>query len=151
MQRLSITIGLVLLSAFGSACRDHARSADAIPADVPGSYVYAANGSLLKKVPWQFAATLDLKPDGTYTLALDKTMNGEKDSTERTGGTYTVSGDKVFIKGVEKGHKREPEHALLIRSDSLVGEIGWKVHLVLRSLGAPDPVFVKRTASYTSK
>jgi len=32
----------------------------------------------------------------------------------------------------------------VIRPDSLLGEIGWKDHLVLRGMGIPDPVFVKR-------
>ena len=150
MSRLSILLGLVVLSALGAACRQTPKS-DPIPAGVPGSYVYAAEGVTLKKLQWQFAATLDLEPDGTFVIALDKTLNGKKDTTARTTGTYTVSGDKLWLRGREEGKGREEQHALVIRPDSLMGEIGWKTHLVLRGLGAPDPVFVRRSAAYGAK
>ena len=149
MPRHSILFGLVLVSALVGGCRE-APAGDAIPTGVPGSYVYAAEGAALKKLEWQFAATLDLKADGTFVLALDKTLNGEKDSTAHSSGTYTVSGDKVWLRGREEGRGRHEQHALLIKPDSLIGEIGWKTHLILRGLGAPDPVFVKRTASLSA-
>lgn len=150
MLRRSILVGLILAPAIGAACRETPK-ADPIPDNVPGTYVYAGEGTTLKKLQWQFAAILDLKPDGTFALALDKTLNGEKDSTERTTGTYTVTGDKVWIVGREEGKRRDEQHGLLIRPDSLIGEVGWTTHLILRGLGAPDPVFVKRGASYTAR
>jgi len=141
----SMSASLALL-AVGAACRDTPKS-DPIPPSVPGSYVYAAKGATLNKLQWQFAATLDLKPDGTFVIALDKTMNGKADSTERTNGTYSVSDGKVWLRGREEGKSREEHHALLIRPDSLIGEIGWKTQLVLKGLGAPDPVFLRRNVS----
>jgi hypothetical protein len=125
-----------------AACSETPKS-DPIPDRVPGSYVYAAKGTTLKKLQWQFAATLELSPDGTFVLALDKTMNGSKDSTEHTSGTYTVSDNKVWLRGSERD---DEQRALVIRPDSLIGEIGWTTHIVLRGFGAPDPVFVRQTA-----
>lgn len=145
MLRLSIPARLLLVSVLGAACRETPKS-DPIPDRVPGSYVYAGKGTTLKKLQWQFAATLQLNRDGTFVLALDKTLNGKKDSTEHTRGTYTVSDDKVWLRGREEGKSRDEQHALVIRPDSLVGEIGWTTHIILRGFGAPDPVFVRQTA-----
>ena len=146
MSRRSALVALVILSSTVAACRN-APESDPIPAALPGSYVYAATGTTLKKIPWQFAAKLELARDGTFQLTLDKTVNGAKDPTETTRGTYIVSGDKVWITGVEGGRENRERHALVIKADSLVGEIGWTAHLVLRGLGAPDPVFVKQIAT----
>ena len=74
-------------------------------------------------------------------------MDGAKDPTETTKGTYIVSADKVWIAGVEGGRETRDRHALVIKADSLIGEIGWTTHIVLRGLGAPDPVFVKQGAT----
>ena len=150
MLRRSIQIGLILVPVFGAGCREAPRS-DGIPETVPGSYVYAAEGSTLKKLNWSFAAALDLKPDGTFALALDKSMAGERDTTEHTSGTYTVSGDKVWLRSPEDDRGRRKQFPLVMRGDSLIGDIGWKTHLILRGLGAPDPVFVRRNASYGAK
>ncbi|HWL39025.1 MAG TPA: hypothetical protein VNO75_02220 [Gemmatimonadaceae bacterium] len=116
-----------------------------IPEAVPGTYAYDAAGSALGKA-WQIGASLNLKPDGTFELTLDKMVGGEKEPTERTSGTYTVSGDKVWVTESKDagGIRARGSHSLVIRPDSLVGEIGWKDHLVLRGMGIPDPVFVKR-------
>lgn len=145
-----MSIRLTLVAVLGAgilsvSCRSEPKP-DPIPGELTGSYVYAANGSLAGKASWQIAATLDLEPDGTFALALDKTMNGKKDSTERTHGTYTVSGDKIWITESKDvgGYRSRGSHSLVIRPDSLLGEIGWKDHLVLRGMGIPDPVFVKR-------
>jgi len=146
MSRRHTLVVLVTLSSLGAACRGTPDS-DPIPAAVPGSYVYAASGATLKKIQWQFAAKLELERDGTFELTLDKTVNGAKDPTERTKGTYIVSGDKVWITGVEGGRENRDRHALVIKADSLVGQIGWTAHMVLRGLGAPDPVFVKQGAT----
>jgi hypothetical protein len=142
MLRRSIPVGLIAVAIAAAACRETPKS-DPIPDGVPGSYVYAAKGSTLKKLQWQFAATLELSRDGTFALALDKTMNGSKDSTEHTSGTYTVSDNKVWLRGSEED---DEQRALVIRPDSLIGEIGWTTHIVLRGFGAPDPVFVRQTA-----
>jgi hypothetical protein len=142
MWRRSIPVGLVVLAMLGAGCRETPGS-DPIPDRIPGSYVYAAKGSTLKKLEWQFAARLKLNPDGTFVLALDKTMNGNRDSTEHTSGTYTVSDNKVLLRTSEKD---DEQRALAIRPDSLIGEIGWTTHIVLRGFGAPDPVFVRQTA-----
>lgn len=149
-MRRSIQIGLVLVPVLGAACREAPQS-DPIPGGISGAYVYAAQGTTLKKLDWEFAAALDLKPDGTFELALDKSMAGETDTTERTAGTYTVDGDKLWLKGSEDDRGRQKQFALMIRPDSLIGDIGWKTHLILRGLGAPDPVFVRRNASYGAK
>lgn len=146
MSRRPGLVALVLLSSLGGAC-SNAPKPEPIPEELPGSYVYAATGNTLKKLPWQFAVILDLEKDGTFQLTIDKTVNGAKDSTERTKGTYTVSEGKVWITGVEGGRKDRERHALVIKADSLIGEIGWTTHLVLRGLGAPDPVFVKQGAA----
>ena len=141
---------LALVAIFGAgmlaiSCRG-GQDSDPIPEAVSGSYVYSANGSLANKLSWQIAANLDLKPDGTFALSLDKTTNGKRDSTERTHGTYTVSGDKIWITESKDagGYRSRGSHGLTIRPDSLVGAVGWKDHLVLRGMGIPDPVFVKR-------
>lgn len=146
MSRRHALVVLITLSSFGAACR-RAPDSDPIPAALPGSYVYAASGATLKKIPWQFAATLELAKDGTFELTLDKTVDGAKDPTEKTKGTYIVSGDKVWITGIEGGRENRDRHALLIKADSLIGQIDWTAHIVLRGLGAPDPVFVKRGAT----
>ncbi len=149
-MRRSIQIGLFLVPVLGAACRE-APTPALIPDGIPGSYVYAAKGTTLKKLDWQFAAALNLKPDGTFELALDKSMAGETDTTERTAGTYTVDGDKLWLRGKEDQKGRRKQFPLVIRPDSLIGDIGWKTHLILRGLGAPDPVFVRRNASYGAK
>lgn len=132
---------VALAVSVATACRNEP-APDPIPAGVPGSYVYAASGSALNKLTWQIEANLHLKPEGTFTLTLDKTVNGKKDPTEKASGTYTVEGDKVWITVAQNSRPRR--HSLVIRPDSLVGKIGWTAHMVLRGIGAPDPVLVKR-------
>lgn len=144
LRRLTL-VALIAAAMPETACRSGPKP-DPIPDGVPGSYVYSASGSVLDKVTWAIDANLDLKPDGTFTLTLDKTMNGKRDSTARTNGTYMVSGDKIWIKESRDrpDNRWKRDHSLVIRPDSLLGEIGWKDHLVLRGIGVPDPVFVKR-------
>lgn len=141
MSRRLTLVALVMAGAAGIACRSDPKP-DQIPEGVPGSYVYAASGSALNKLSWQIEANLNLKPEGTFTLTLDKTVNGKKDPTEKASGTYTVSDDKVWITVAQNSRPRR--HSLEIRPDSLVGKIGWAAHMVLRGIGAPDPVLVKR-------
>jgi hypothetical protein len=142
MSRLTV-VALMVTGAAAAACRDEPKP---LPEALPGSYVYTASGSVLNKLSWQIEANLNLEPDGTFTLTLDKTVNGKKDSTEKTSGTYSVSGDKLWISEASdrKQYGPRPKQSLTIRSDSLVGEIGWTAHLVLRGIGAPAPVLVKR-------
>jgi hypothetical protein len=141
---------LALVAIFGAgmlavACRSEPRP-DAIPEGIPGTYTYVVNGSWAGKVLWEAEATLDLKPDGTFELSLEKKSNSGKDSNDRTHGTYTVSGDRIWItqSRAAGGFRARESHSLVIRPDSLVGKISWKDHLVLRGLGISDPVFVKR-------
>lgn len=141
---------LALVAVFGAgmlvvSCRSDPKP-DPIPEGVPGTYTYALNGSWAGKVFWEAEATLDLKPDGTFELSLDKKTSGGNDSTDRTHGTYTVSGDKLWIteSKVAGGYRARGSHSLVIRRDSLIGKIGWKDHLVLRGMGITDPVFLKR-------
>jgi hypothetical protein len=138
-------VALIVAGATGAACRSD-RTPDPIPEGVPGSYVYTASGSALNRLSWQIEAKLDLKPDGSFAMSLDKTVNGKKDPTEKTSGTYSVSDDKIWLTESRdrKPYGQRTKHSLLIRPDSLVGEIGWTAHLVLRGIGAPDPVLVKR-------
>jgi hypothetical protein len=146
MSRLTVVALMVAgVAAAAAACRGEPKP-DRLPESLPGSYVYAASGSVLNKLSWQIEANLNLEPDGTFTLTLDKTVNGEKDSTEKTSGTYSVSGDKLWISEASdrKPYGPRTKHSLTIKPDSLVGEIGWTAHLVLRGIGAPDPVLVKR-------
>lgn len=148
MSTRLMLVALVSATALAGACRG-SRESDPIPAEVPGSYVYAAKGSALNKFPWEVVARLDLRQDRTYTLTLDKTMNGERDSTETTSGTYGVSGGKLWVNETmdEKGDRSDDAHSLLIRPDSLIGELGWTAQVFLKGLGAPDLVFVKRRSS----
>lgn len=122
------------------ACRGAAKASDSVPASLPGSYVYAARGSTLKK-PWQFAARLDLRPDKSYTFTLDKTVDGKKDPTETNNGSYSVSGDHIII-DISGGGSKDI-HKLLIKADSLIAEVGWTGELILKGVGAPNVVFVK--------
>ena len=116
---------------------------DAVPASLPGSYVYAAQGSTLTK-PWQFVARLELRSDRSYTFTLDKNMDGQKDPTETSVGTYAVSGDQVLIADSDdaEGAARDI-HKLRIKADSLIAEVGWTATVVLKGVGAPNVVFVK--------
>lgn len=144
---MSISRAVVAVCATGflaMACSRGPRP-EPIPDAIPGTYVYNAAGSTLGKA-WQIGATLSLKPDGTFELTLDKMVGGGKEPTERTSGTYTVSGEKIWVSESKDagGFRARGSHSLVIRPDSLVGEIGWKDHLVLRGMGIPDPVFVKR-------
>lgn len=123
------------------ACRG-GQDSDPVPASLPGSYVYAAKGSTLKK-PWQFAARIELKPDRSYTFTLDKTVDRDKDPTETSVGTYVVSGDHVLIHDSNGGDASKDIHKLLIKSDSLIAEVGWTAEIFLKGVGAPNIVFVK--------
>ncbi len=137
---LSIAVGAALVAV---GCRGRAES-DPVPASLPGSYVYAGSGSTFKK-SWDFAARLDLTADNRYTLTLDKTLDGQRDATETSAGTYTVAGDHVLIgsgEGRESGSR--DLHKLLMKSDSLIAEVGWTAEIFLKGVGAPNVVFVKQ-------
>jgi hypothetical protein len=116
---------------------------DPLPANLPGSYLYAAKGTTLRK-PWEFAAHLELRGDKTYTFTLDKTIEGKKDPTESTVGTYVVSGDHVLMSDPSGGKAAKDVHNLLIKADSLIPEVGWTAEVFLKGVGAPNIVFVKQ-------
>src|SRR5215210_5198196 len=120
---------------------------DTVPATVPGHYVYAGKGSTLRK-PWEFSADLELTPDMRFKLTLDKTIEGHKDPTETATGTYTVAGDRLELhEGSGPLESTQDLHKLRIRADSLVAETGWTVDLILKGVGAPNIVFVRRNPS----
>lgn len=145
MIRPRIFLSLAAASAMAVACR-RAGDSDPLPARLPGSYVYAAKGTTLRK-PWDFAAQLDLRADKTYTFTLDKTVEGKKDPTETTVGTYVVSGDHVLMSDPSGGKAAKDVHNLLIKADSLIPEVGWTAELFLKGVGAPNIVFVKKVGS----
>jgi len=142
MIRAPIFLSLAVASAIAVACR-RAGDSDPLPASLPGSYVYAAKGTTLKK-PWEFAAQLDLRSDKTYTFTLDKTVEGKKDPPESSVGTYVVSGGHVLMSDPSGGRASKDVHNLLIKADSLIPEVGWTAELFLKGVGAPNIVFVKK-------
>ena len=142
MTRAHILVSVAVMSALAGAC-SRAGDSDQVPPSVLGSYDYAAKGSTLKK-PWEFAAQLELRPDKTYSFIFDKTFEGQKDSTERSVGTYAVSDDHVLLNDPSGGRGAKDVHNLLIRPDSLIPEVGWTAELFLKGVGAPNIVFVKR-------
>ena len=124
------------------ACRSGGSTASS--AKVAGSYVYAAKGSTFRK-PWEFSARLELSPENRFTLTLDKTIEGRRDPTETATGTYSVSGDHIELReGQGPLESTQDIHKLAIRGDSLVAEVGWTVGAVLKGVGAPNIVFVRK-------
>ena len=116
---------------------------DPVPTTLPGTYTYEAKGSTFKK-PWEFYVRLELAPDRHYTLALDKTIDGQRDPRETSVGAYLVSGDHILLRdgGAPTGPSKDV-HKLLIKGDSLIAEVGWTGELVLKGVGAPNVVFLK--------
>ncbi len=142
MIRFRLFIAVACAATLAGACRGGSES-DPVPATLPGSYVYAARGSTLKK-PWEFAARLELTPDRRYRFTLDKTVDGEKDPTEKSVGTYAISGNHLLIHDSDdQGNAAKDLHKLLIKSDSLIAEVGWTAEIFLKGVGAPNIVFVK--------
>jgi hypothetical protein len=133
-------VGSVLLLA---GCRSKGDS-DPVPATLPGTYTYEAKGSTFKK-PWEFYVRLELAPDRHYKLALDKTIDGQRDPRETSVGAYAVSGDHILLRdgGAPMGPSKDV-HKLLIKGDSLIAEVGWTGELVLKGVGAPNVVFLKQ-------
>jgi hypothetical protein len=142
MIRTRIFLSLAAATAIAVGCR-RAGDSDPLPSNLPGSYVYAAKGTTLRK-PWEFAAQLDLRSDKTYSFTLDKTVEGKKDPTESSVGTYVVSGDHVLMSDPSGGKTSKDVHNLLIKADSLIPEVGWTAELFLKGVGAPNIVFVKK-------
>jgi hypothetical protein len=135
-------ISLAIAASVVDACRNSDN--DPVPASLPGSYVYAGQGSTFRK-QWDFSARLDLTPDRRYKLTLDKAFDGSADRTETNVGNYTVSGDHVQL-SEDRGppHKPQDVHKLRIKADSLIAEVGWTAELFIKGMGAPNVVFVKR-------
>jgi len=142
MIRARVFLSLIAAGAIATGCRRSGDS-DPLPSTLPGSYVYAAKGTTLRK-PWEFAAHLELRGDKTYTFTLDKTVEGKKDPTESTLGTYVVSGDHVLLSDQSDRKTAKDVHNLLIKADSLIPEVGWTAELFLKGVGAPNIVFVKQ-------
>jgi hypothetical protein len=142
MTRQSAFVLVAAVALLAPGCRS-SRS-DPVPTTLPGSYVYAGKGSTFSK-PWAFSARLDLTPDGRYKLTLDKTIEGNVDPTETNVGSYTVSGDHIQLREdagmTDRSHDM---HKLLIKSDSLIAEVGWTAELFIKGVGAPNIVFVKQ-------
>lgn len=138
-------LGTIFATLVALSCRSS--GSDTVAAGVPGSYVYAAKGSTFRK-PWEFSARLQLTPDNRFMLTLDKTIEGHRDPTERTTGTYTVSGDHLQLREGQGPLKSTQDlHKLVIKADSLIAEVGWTVELVLKGVGAPNIVFVRERSS----
>jgi hypothetical protein len=131
---------------FTAGCKGNSDS-DPVPANVPGTYAYAARGSTFKK-PWEFYVKLDLTPDRHYTLTLDKTIDGKQDPRETSVGAYAINGDQVLLREVRPviGVSKDV-HKLHIKADSLIAEVGWTGELFLKGVGAPNVVFVKQSGS----
>jgi len=138
--RLLVCVGGLALLAVG--CRKS--GSDPVPANLPGSYVYAGKGSIFKK-PWEFSARLDLTADHRYTLTLDKSMDGKVDPTETDVGSYSISGDHIQLReNARPNAKPQDLHKLRIKADSLIAEVGWTAELFIKGVGAPNVVFVKQ-------
>ena len=140
MSRYRLFIATVGTALVTVACRGS--DSDPVPSTLPGSYVYAARGSTLRK-PWEFAARLELTPDKRYKFTLDKMVDGKKDSTETSVGTYDVSGEHLTIQDQDRTTGTKDIHKLLIKADSLIAEVGWTAEIFLKGVGAPNIVFVK--------
>jgi len=146
-RRLLRSVLAVAALTVAAGC-DRGEKSEPIPPGLPGTYVYAAKGSTLK-FPWEFSAALHLKQDGRYSLVVDKTISGEKDPPETTAGAYGVRAGRLWIRGGEEDPGSAPgdEAGLLIRGDSLIGEIGWSARIILKGIGAPQMVFVRDPSS----
>ena len=141
MKRSAVYL-LVGIIAF-AGCRGPGDS-EPIPATMPGTYVYAGQGSVFHN-PWQFSARLDLSQDRHFTMTLDKTIDGHRDPTETTTGAYALNGDHVLLRVVHEHAGPEKDmHKLKVQGDSLIGEVGWTGSLFLKGIGAPNVVFVKQ-------
>jgi hypothetical protein len=139
-QKILLAIGALALL---PACRGPGDS-DTVPSTLPGTYVFAGKGSVFKKA-WQFSARLDLTADRRFTMTLDKTIDGSRDSTETTSGAYAIKGDEVELRVVGKSTGPEKDlHKLQMKGDSLIANVGWTGELFLKGIGAPNVVFVKQ-------
>jgi hypothetical protein len=139
----SLVCLIIAATVITSGCRRVAES-DPVPGSLPGSYIYAAKGTTLKK-PWEFSARLELTSDKHYAFTLDKTIDGQRDATETTAGTFAISGDHLILREAVGQQKNSQDlHKLLINSDSLIAEVGWTAELFLKGVGAPNIVFVKQ-------
>jgi len=143
MTRRRIQFGIIAGVLCVAGCSGNGDS-DPVPASLPGTYAYTAKGTTFKK-PWEFDVRLDLTPDRHFTLTLDKNIDGQRDPRETSVGAYAVSGDHILLREVRRpmGVSKDA-HKLLIKADSLIAEVGWTSELVLKGVGAPNVVFVKR-------
>lgn len=116
-------------SAFAQSMRDRA---------VQGQYVYAGEGSTAS-IPWRFNAVLDLKGKGRYDLEVRVKVKGD-DDRDIDHGTYRLDGEHLYLDAEKAGES----HEFLVRGDSLIAETGWKGSLLLKMVGVPEPIFVKR-------
>ena len=105
---------------------------------VRGQYVYAGEGSTAS-IPWRFNAVLDLKSDGLYDLDVKVKVKGDDDRSA-DHGSYRLEGDHLYLDAEKAGES----HRLLVHGDSLIAETGWKGNLLLKMVGVPEPIFVKR-------
>ena len=141
-QRAVLVLAAAALAATG--CRR--AGSDPVPASLPGTYVYAAKGSTFKK-SWEVSGRIALTPDKHFSFTMDKAFEGNRDSTERSVGTYSVDGVHILLsEGKEVGPSHEV-HKLLIKADSLIAEVGWTAELFIKGVGAPNVVFVKQRTS----
>jgi len=142
MRNTKLLLALAVMSVV--ACRGPGDS-DPVPANIPGSYVYAGKGSVFKKA-WEFSARLDLTADRHFTMTVDKMIDGNRDATETSHGAYAIKDGQVELRAVASS-RTGPEkniHKLQMKGDSLIANVGWTGELFLKGIGAPNVVFVKQ-------
>ena len=129
---------LALASPLVACARDSAFAQTIRESALRGNYVYAGEG-LTASIPWRFNAVLNLKRKGQYDLDIKVKVKGDDDH-DVDHGTYRVDGDHLYLNADKHGES----HEFLIRGDSLIAETGWKGNLLLKMVGVPEPIFVKR-------
>ena len=135
---LAAAVSLALASPLAACAKEAAFAQSLREGSVRGQYVYAGEGSTAS-IPWHFNAVLDLKRRGQYDLEVQVKVKGDNDR-DVDHGNYRVEGDHLFLDAQKHGES----HEFLIRGDSLIAETGWKGSLLLKMVGVPEPVFVKR-------
>ena len=146
MTQLRFPLAMIAAVLVAAGCKGNGDS-DPVPAGLPGTYSYAAKGSIFKK-PWEFSTRLDLTADRDYTLTIDKTIDGKADPRETSTGAYAVDGDHILLREVRPAIGVSKDvHKLRLKADSLVAEVGWTGELFLKGVGAPNIVFVKQSGS----
>lgn len=137
-RRLAAATAFALALPLAACARDSAFAQTIRESHVRGKYVYAGEGNTAS-IPWRFNAVLDLKRKGEYDLEVQVKVKGDDDH-DVDHGTYRVEGNHLYLDAEKHGDS----HEFLIRGDSLIAETGWKGSFLLKMVGVPEPIFVKR-------